>query len=68
MTTVSGGISSASSDRSISGRRPDVAMPCGTRAPVKGGQELDGTGQRPSLRQDLAEDLAVPALERLCLV
>jgi hypothetical protein len=30
-------------------------------------QDLDGAGERPPHRQDLAEDLAVAALESLCL-
>lgn len=60
-TTTSAGISRATSDWSISGRRPEVAIPY----PVtpERNQQLDGSGQRTPLGQDLAEDLAVPALD-----
>ena len=37
-------------------------------APVECGQQLDRAGQRPPFGQDLAEDLAVPALQQDRLV
>ena len=67
-TTTSSPTPRASSDASISGRRPEVRNPERHAARLQVRQQLDRAGQRPPLGQQLAVQLAVARLDLLDLV